>query len=312
MTRPAKDAIAQSVKQRLMNRCRQRGEDFNMLLTRYAIERFLYRLTRTSHAPRFTLKGAMLFAIWMDTPHRPTLDVDLLSAGEPSADDLRKVFQEICDAVVEPDGMRFDSASVRVDEIREDNIYQGLRVKLTGYLDSARIPVQVDVGFGDVITPKPAEETFGPLLDLPAPVMAAYPPQTVIAEKLEAMVALGLVNSRMKDFFDLYVLSKTMTFDGIELGNAIRATFRRRHTVIPTTRPPALSREFASDPVNRTRWFAFVRRIAEDQRPADLVEVVEVIARFVDPVLSTAASDVPFPKVWRAAGPWQDRSSPCP
>jgi hypothetical protein len=214
MTQPSSEHLAQSVKQRLMNRARQRGDDFNVLLTRYAIERVLYRLTRTKHASRFTLKGAMLFAIWMDKPHHLTLDADLLSAGQPSVEELWTVFQEVCAELVEPDGMSFDGTSVRVAEIREDNIYQGLRVKLIGHLGSARIPVQVDVGFGDVITPAAVETTFGPLLDLPPPVMAAYPPETVIAKKLEAMVVLGRANSRMKDFFDLYVLSHTMNFDG--------------------------------------------------------------------------------------------------
>ena len=309
MTRGPKDALVQSVKQRLMNRSRQNGEDFNGLLTRYAIERLLYRLTRTPHASRFTLKGAMLFAIWMDKPHRPTLDVDLLCAGEPDTDDLRTVFQEVCAAVVEPDGMRFDTASVRVDEIREDNIYQGLRVKLTGYLGSARIPVQVDVGFGDVITPKPTEATFGPLLDFAPPVIAAYPPESLIAEKLEAMVALGMANSRMKDFFDLYVLSRTLTFDGDALAKAIRATFRRRRTELPPTPPAAMSREFASDPAKRAQWSAFVRRIDADQRPAELVEIIDANARFVGPLLIAAAGDARFSKVWRAPGPWQDRSS---
>lgn len=305
MTRHPKDPLAQSVKQRLMNRCKHRGEGFNVLLTRYAIERYLYRLTRTPHASRFTLKGAVLFAIWMDKPHRPTIDVDLLGAGDPSVDDLRKVFQEVCDANVEPDGMRYDAASVRAEEIREDNIYQGIRVKLTGHLGSARIPVQVDVGFGDVITPGPAEATFGPLLDFPPPVMAAYPPETVIAEKLEAMVALGVANSRMKDFFDLYTLSRTMTFDGDRLVEAVRATFRRRRTVIPEALPPALSGEFASDAAKSAQWSAFVKRIDADQRPTGFVEVVEVIAHFIGPVLSSAGGDAPFSKSWQPPGPWR-------
>lgn len=308
MKPPAKDPLAQSVKQRLMNRARQRGEDFNVLLTRYAIERFLYRLTQTPHAARFTLKGATLFAIWADKPHRPTVDVDLLGAGEPNADALRKIFQEVCEAEVERDGMRFDAASVSVAAIREDNFHQGLRVKLTGYLGSARIPVQVDVGFGDVITPAPTQATFGPLLDFPPPVMAAYPPETVIAEKLEAMVTLGLANSRMKDFFDIHVLSQTMTFDGEVLTKAIRATFQRRRTAIPETLPPALSGEFASDPAKRAQWSAFVGRINAEERPVDFVEVVESIARFVGPVLGAAASDTPLSKNWQAPGPWQKGS----
>jgi len=305
MTRHPNDPLAQSVKQRLMNRVKQSGEDLNVLLTRYAIERLLYRLTRTPHASRFTLKGAVLFAIWMDKPHRPTVDVDLLGAGDPSVEDLRRVFQEVCNANVEPDGMRYEPASVQAEEIREDNIYQGIRVKLTGYLGSARIPVQVDVGFGDVITPGPAEATFGPLLDLPPPVMAAYPPETVIAEKLEAMVALGMANSRMKDFFDLYVMSRSMSFDGGALVKAVRATFNRRRTAIPTGLPTALSREFVSDAAKRAQWSAFARRIDAEQRPADLAEVVEIIAQFVAPVLGSAAGDAPFSRSWKPPGPWR-------
>lgn len=305
MTRHPHDPLAQSVKQRLMNRSKQGGEDFNVLLTRYAIERFLYRFTRTPHVSRFTLKGAVLFAIWMDKPHRPTLDVDLLGTGDSSVDGLRKVFQEVCDADVEPDGMRYDTASVRAEEIREDNIYQGIRVQLTGYLGSARIPVQVDVGFGDVITPGPAEATFGPLLDLPPPVMAAYPPETMIAEKLEAMVALGMANSRMKDFFDLYVLSRTMSFDGDALAKAVRATFVRRRTTIPTALPSALSREFSSDAGKRAQWSAFARRIDVGQRPVDFAEVVGVIAQFAAPILSSAAGEAPLPGLWNPPGPWR-------
>lgn len=305
MTRPPKDPSAQSLKQRLMNRCRERGENFNSLLTRYAIERFLYRLTQTPHASRFTLKGAVLFAIWMGKPHRPTVDVDLLGAGDPSMDDLRRAFQEVCGADVEPDGMRYDPASIRVQEIREDNVYQGMRIKLIGYLGSARVPVQVDVGLGDVITPGPAEATLGPILDLPPPRMAAYPPETVIAEKLEAMVVLGAANSRMKDFSDVYVLGRTMSFHGDTLVAAVRATFRRRRTPIPMEVPLALSHEFVSDAAKRAQWSAFAKRIDADRRPLNFAEVVEFIAKFAVPVLASAASDAPFTKIWQPPGPWQ-------
>lgn len=305
MTRHPTEPRAQSIKQQLMNRAKDRGEDFNVLLTRYAIERLLYRLTQTPYASRFTLKGAVLFAIWMDKPHRPTIDVDLLAAGNPTADELRTIFQQICVAEVQPDGLRFDADAVRVDEIREDNIYQGLRVKLVSRLGSARVPVQVDVGFGDVISPGPKQATFGPLLDLPPPVMSAYPPETVIAEKLEAMVALGMANSRMKDFFDLYTLNRTMSFDGQTLVSAVRATFQRRRTTIPVKPPIALTAEFASDPAKRAQWTAFVRRIEANQRPAGFVEVTEAIARFVGPILAAAASSDTLSSVWRPDGSWR-------
>ena len=305
MTPPSSDLLAQSIKQRVMNCARQRGEDFNVLLTRYAIERFLYRLSQTAHGAQFTLKGAMLFAIWMDTPHRPTLDVDLLGSGAPQADALQRVFQEVCAAAVEPDGMRFDAASVQVTEIREDNIYDGLRVKVTGYLGAARIPVQVDVGFGDVITPAAVEVAFGPLLRLPPPVMAAYPPETVIAEKLEAMVALGRANSRMKDFYDLYVLSRTMDFAGQVLADAVRATFQRRRTELARTLPVALTADFAADPAKRAQWAAFVRRIGTTHQVVELAETITALAAFVGPLLPAAAGPDPFLMTWRAGGPWR-------
>ena len=305
MTRHPSDPFAQSIKQRLMNRAKERDEDFNVLLTRYAIERLLYRLTQTPYASRFTLKGAILFAIWMDQPHRPTIDVDLLETGSSTADEMQTVFQQICAAEVEPDGLRFDADSVRVDEIREDNIYQGLRVKLVSHLGSARVPVQVDVGSGDVISPGPTQATFGPLLDLPPPVMSAYPPETVIAEKIEAMVALGMANSRMKDFFDLYTLSRTMNFDGRTLGNAVRATFERRRTTIPTEPPIALTAEFASDPAKRAQWSAFARRIEANRCPANFAEVTEAIARFIGPILATASSSDTFSSTWRPDRPWR-------
>jgi len=305
MTRHPSDPLAQSIKQRLMNRAKERGEDFNVLLTRYAIERLLYRLTQTPHASRFTLKGALLFAIWMDQPHRPTIDVDLLETGSSTADEMQTIFQQICVADVEPDGLRFDADSVRVDEIREDNIYQGLRVKLVSHLGSARVPVQVDVGFGDAISPGPTRATFGPLLDLPPPVMSAYPPETVIAEKIEAMVAFGMANSRMKDFFDLYTLSRTMNFDGRTLADAVRATFERRRTTIPTETPIALTMEFAFDPAKRAQWSAFATRIEANRRPANFAEVTEAIARFVGPVLTAAASPNTFSSAWRPDGPWR-------
>lgn len=289
-----------------MNRCRRNGEDFNVLLTRYAIERLLFRLTQTPYAARFTLKGAMLFTIWMDKPHRPTLDVDLLGKGEPGADELKRIFREVCDASVEPDGMQFDPATARVDAIREDHIYQGLRVRLLGHLGSARIPLQVDVSFGDVITPMATVATFGPLLDLPPPVIAAYPPETVIAEKLEAMAVLGMANSRMKDYFDIYAMCRKMSFDGKVLAAAVRATFRRRRTAVPQALPPGLSREFSSNSSKRVQWAAFVRRIDEDQRPTDFDEVVDAIARFAAPILRAAASGAHLFKTWIAPGPWRE------
>ena len=190
MSKGANSGLAESVKQRLLNLGAVRGETFNVLLMRYGVERLLYRMMRSPHADAFVLKGAMLFAIWADKPHRPTQDLDLLGFGSPSTERMERVFREICTTAVEPDGLAFDPVSVIARPIREDAVYDGIRVNVMAMLGNARIPLQVDVGFGDSITPEPRSMAFGPLLDLPAPIVRAYPPETVIAEKLEVLMPL--------------------------------------------------------------------------------------------------------------------------
>jgi hypothetical protein len=293
------------VKQRLLDVSRRRGEAFDVVLTRFAIERLLYRLTQTPHASRFILKGAMLFSIWMDRPYRPTRDVDLLGSGDSSAPSLEGVFREVCVIAVEPDGLRFDPDSVEVSEIREDQVYQGLRVTLRAYLGKARIAVQADVGFGDAVTPAPTAISFGPLLDFPAPMLRAYPPESVIAEKVEAMVALGIANSRMKDFFDLWTMSRTMAFDGPQLAAAIAATFQRRQTPIPLEPPVAMTGTFASNPAKITQWTSFIQRIEEANRSMTLQDVVTSIAEFLGPILRAIADGSPFHSRWTGGGPWR-------
>ncbi len=225
--------LAASVRQRLQNLSVSRGEDPNLTLTRYALERLLYRIARSEYVEQFILKGAMLFALWMESDHRPTRDLDLLGFGEASNERLTGIFHELCDVDVEPDGLTFDAGSVRVAEIREGQAYQGQRVKLIGLLGTARVPVQIDVGFGDVVTPTAKEIDYPTLLDLPAPRIRAYPPETVVAEKLQAMVALGVQNSRMRDFYDLRIIARQFSFEGATLVAAVTATFYRRLTDIP-------------------------------------------------------------------------------
>jgi hypothetical protein len=206
-----------SVLARLLNRSRSTGENYNLLLSRFAIERLLYRLSVSPHAGSFVLKGALLFALWYDTPHRPTKDADLLGFGADDADTLRSTFTAIC-AIDADDGVRYETADMRIAPIREDNVYGGLRLNIPAFIGSARLPVQVDIGFGDAITPAPETVTYPTLLDdLAAPSLRAYPVYTVIAEKLHAMVVLGMNNSRMKDFFDLAVIARTSELDGATL-----------------------------------------------------------------------------------------------
>ncbi len=296
--------LAQSVKQRLLNLSERRGETFNILLVRYGVERLLYRLTQSPHHDQFVLKGAMLFAVWTGKPHRPTQDLDLLGFGMPDMDRLASVFREICLVDVEPDGLAFDPDSIGVQSIREDNIYDGLRVRLLALLGTARISLQVDVGFGDVITPAPRELAFGPLLDMPAPILRTYPPETVIAEKLDAIVRLGMGNSRMKDYFDLWTLSDTMTFEFATLRRAITATFKRRATPVPTALPIGLSDEFATDPTKARQWSAFVRKMGADSNAPTLPVVVARIQEFAIPLLGLSKEPRSNAN-WPSGGPWR-------
>jgi hypothetical protein len=285
-----------SVLARLLNRSRSTGENYNLLLSRFAIERLLYRLSVSPHAGSFVLKGALLFALWYDTPHRPTKDADLLGFGADDADTLRSTFTAIC-AIDADDGVRYDTSGMRIEPIREDNIYGGLRLNIPASIGSARLPVQVDVGFGDAITPAPETVTYPTLLDdLAAPSLRAYPVYTVIAEKLHAMVVLGMNNSRMKDFFDLAVIAKTSELDGATLASAIRATFARRNTPLPTSVPAALTVEFSSNPNKAQQWRAFVTK-AGLQR-ASLDTEVQTLAVFLGPALAACSRSDDFRPKW--------------
>jgi hypothetical protein len=249
-----------SIHARLLNRAKARSEDFNLLLTRYGIERFLYRLSQLLARDALLLKGALLFDLWFDVPHRPTRDADFLGFGPKDAQALAGMVRDICN-VESDDGMLFDAATTIVEEIREDARYGGLRVRLVGTLGNARVSLQLDVGYDDAVTPGPEEAMYPTLLDdLPAPHLRIYPRATVVAEKLEAIVSLGMANSRMKDYFDLRVLAKDGALDETVLAEAIAATFSRRQTPIPRGFPLGLSSEFAADRTKLTQWRAFKAR----------------------------------------------------
>jgi len=233
MTKDKPSNIAISVRQRLLNILRDTGDDPNLVWTRYATERLLYRLSVSEYAGEFILKGAMLFMVWTGKTYRPTLDMDFLGQGDDSSERLAEVFRKVCGVDVEPDGLVFDVDTVASAPIREEQEYQGQRVTLIAFLGKARIPIQVDVGFGDVVTPKAKKIRYPTLLDFPAPSIRACPRETVVAEKFQAMVMLGIANSRMKDFYDLYVLARDFSFDGNTLVRAIKATFKRRKEISP-------------------------------------------------------------------------------
>ena len=270
---------AASIHARLLQRAKARGEVFNLILTRYALERFLYRLSLAPARETYWLKGAMLFDLWFDVPHRPTRDADFLGFGPMDIDTLAKTMREICGVPAE-DGMVYNADSISVEEIREDARYGGLRVRLLGKLGNARCTVQLDVGYGDAVTPGPEEVVYPTLLeDQPPPRLRVYPRASVVAEKLEAVVSLGMANSRMKDFFDLRALAREGALDAQQLSEAIAATFARRGTTVPVELPLGLSDEFARDAGKRTQRQAFLSKNRLDAPTLD--EVIEEIRCFV-------------------------------
>jgi predicted nucleotidyltransferase component of viral defense system len=269
-----------SVRARLLALSKTTGQTFDLVLTRFALERLLYRLSKSRYADRFVLKGAMLLATWFDDPTRPTRDIDLLGFGDPDSDEILQAFGEIMQVEVE-DGIVFDRDSLRIDRIREDDRYGGVRMRAQAALAGARITVVIDIGFGDAIEPGLEQLVYPTLLDFPAPELRAYAQETVIAEKFQAMVDLGRANSRMKDFYDIWLLFKSFRFEDDRLARAIAATFARRMTLIPAELPDALSTEFAADRTKVRQWEAFTEDLAVD--PGTLEEVIGELAEFLMP-----------------------------
>lgn len=253
--------VGASVRQRLLNLAHARGQPMELLLTRYALERLLHRLSLSPHRERFVLKGAMLLATWFDEPHRATRDVDLLGFGDAAEDALLRTFREIM-AVELDDGVTFDLKGLRIEAIREEVEYGGSRLRTTAALAGARIPIAVDIGFGDAVEPGVEDIDLPVLLDMPSPHLRAYPPETVIAEKFHAMVVLGRANSRMKDYFDVWMLTGAFEIDPERLRRAVVATFARRNTSIPAEVPDGLSDSFAADPGKQRQWDAFARNLS--------------------------------------------------
>jgi hypothetical protein len=276
--------LAASVHARLLNRAKENGEDFNQVLERFATERFLFRLSTLPARDALWLKGAKPFDLWFDVPHRPTRDVDFLGFGPIDAEALRKTVAEICD-VPGDDGMVFDADSIVIEDIREDARYGGLRVRLVGKLGNARSTVQLDVGYGDAVTPGPEEAVYPTLLDeFPAPRLRVYPRATVVAEKLEAIVSLGMANIRMKDFYDLRALAEEGLLDAALLAEAIAATFARRGTPVPDNVPLGLSDEFALDRAKTTQWTAFLGK--NRLTAPELTDVIADIRKWLEEPLS--------------------------
>jgi len=293
-----------SIRARLLNKAEQNREDFNLLLNRYGIERLLYRISQSPHRNRFILKGATLFTVWGGAPHRATRDLDLLGSGDASIAGLIAVFKEVC-AIPSEDGLVFDPETVTAAEIRTTDEYGGTRLNLRATLDRARIDIQIDVAFGDAVTPKAKSEDFPTILELPAPRLRVYPRESVVAEKLEAIVKLGMLNSRLKDYYDLWYMSQRFEFDLDKLVAAVKATFERRGTTLPKGQPAGLSDEYAADRARQTQWGAFRRRTATDA-PESLEAVIAAIRSFAGPVLAAAVGTA-IAATWLPGGSWNTR-----
>jgi hypothetical protein len=286
-----------SILARLLTLAQQRGDDYSLLLNRFALERLLLRLSTSPHADRFLLKGALLFALWYDTPHRPTRDADLLAYGPDDEANLIATFRDIAAADL-GDGILFDPASVKADAIRENQTYGGTRITLMARIGSARCALQIDVGFGDAVTPGPQTAIYPTLLKgFRAPTLRVYPVYTVIAEKYHAMVMLGQANSRMKDLFDVAVIARRTELNGATLAAAIGATFARRRTALPTERPLALTKQFSEDVAKLRQWQAFLNR--NRIAAASLGDTVALLDHVLWPPTQVAASNSEATATWR-------------
>lgn len=291
--------IAASVRARLTKQSKILSVTLPSLIERFAMGRILWRLSQCGRAERFVLKGAQLFSLWAEGSHRPTRDLDLLSFGDPSVEAMEQFFKELLATPADPeDGLIW--GEVKVEPIRKDQRYGGVRATVKVGLDGAEVLVQVDVGFGDAITPAPVETTWRELLGFPEARLLAYPPETVIAEKLEAAVELEFANSRMKDFYDLYWLSEHMSFDRVLLSEAVSATFARRGTELPSEAPLALSPEFAEDSGKNTQWNAFLKKGKLSAPP--FPQIISRLAEFLLPVIQ--AYDVG--QIWVSGRGWGD------
>jgi hypothetical protein len=300
-----------SVRQKLLDLARARKDDFGLLLVKYGLERILYRLSRSAHRDVFVLKGALLFELWTHDSYRPTRDADFLARGENSPERFVAIFKELSAMEVEPDGLAFDLDSVKAERITEDADYEGVRVTFTANLERARIPIQIDIGFGDAVIPAPVESDYPTLLPAPGPRLLVYPRETVVAEKFEAMVKLGIVNTRMKDFYDLHSLATTFEFDGKTLTQAVRATFKRRGTELPTGGVPlAFTPEFYEDENKIKQWNAFCNKNKSYIQEAKFGDVVARLASFLVPVIKSVQQQRAMESAWTPAHAWEPAPRP--
>lgn len=297
--------VAASVRARLANHARASQRPFQEILQLYGLERFLYRFSQTPASEHFLLKGALLLRVWGAPGSRPTRDIDFLGRTTSDASTLEDTVRQACNIEAPDDGVEFDSTSVASEQIKKDADYSGTRVKFLGYLERARIPMQIDVGFGDSVYPSATRSDFPTILKMPAPRLLMYSRSNVIAEKFEAMISLGTLNSRYKDFYDIWHLSQHFDFVGTDLSESIRRTLERRHTTI-VRHPVALQDEFGSALKTKSQWKAFLRRAKLTTVPEDFGLIQSALRDFLLPIAESLSSKKTFKFQWSPPGPWVD------
>jgi predicted nucleotidyltransferase component of viral defense system len=290
--------IAHSIHRRLLNKAKEMNRPFNELLQYYAMERFLCRLSKSDYAGKYILKGALMLRVWQAPFARPTMDIDMLGKTSNDIDAVVRQFKDICDVTVEPDGLTFNPDSIRAQRITEDADYEGLRLRFTGNLGNARISIQIDIGFGDVVFPKPKSEALPTILDFAPPKLSCYSRESMVAEKFEAMVRHSDLNSRMKDFYDIWLITGQFDFDGSVLLKAVSKTFQNRNVEVPG-KIPAFTKDFAAS--KQKQWDVFYRRLSTKDIPHDFHEVIRFISEFLQPIADAIVSEHNFNMHWNAS-----------
>ena len=303
MSKPEIKNLPASIQDRLLNQARLSERPFNELLQYYAIERFLYRLSQSKHVSQFVLKGALLFRVWTLPAFRPTRDIDLLGQTSNEVENLVAIIKEVCGQEVQEDGLLFDPDTVTGERIKEDADYEGIRARFTGLLGKTRVHLQIDVVFADIVFPAPVVMKYPVILPMPAPALRSYPRETMVAEKLQAMIYLGTINSRMKDFYDLWILANRFGFEGDLLQEAVRRTFEHRNTDIPTDEPAAFSAQFARE--KQGQWNAFIRTSDIPDAPGQLIIILAYLQEFILPIFQELCAGRIFGKKWNAGGTWR-------
>jgi predicted nucleotidyltransferase component of viral defense system len=296
--------VAASVHQRLLNKAKESSRPFNELLQYFAIERFIYRLSKSAHADQFILKGALMFSAWCGPASRPTMDIDLLGKIDNRIDTITTVMKDVCLIDVEPDGISFNAETVDAVRITEDAEYEGVRARVHGNLGKARISIQIDIGFGDVIVPNAGTVLYPTILDFPAPELKGYTMESTIAEKFQAMVKLGVLNSRMKDYYDIWFLSRTFDFKGEVLTEAIVKTFEKRNTHV-NLKAALFDSAFGMDREKNVQWRGFINKAKLTGAPGSFGDIVAAVILFLEPLAVAIVEQKRFISVWVAPGPWR-------